>query len=244
MKVLSASPAIIIVLALFSTARADHHEAPKGFASLFNGKDLGGWHGLDHFDPRKLKSMSDKERAEKRAKDNADLAKHWKVVDDEIVNDGHGVYLTTDKDYGDFEFLVDWKMVEPRGDSGIYLRGSPQVQIWDPSDPSEGAKKNGNPKGSGALWNNNPDSDGRFPLAKADKPIGEWNTLRVKMVGDRVTVHLNDQLTVDNAVMHNYFDRAGPMFETGPIQLQTHGSEMHFRKIFVREIPRAKKSSP
>ncbi len=242
MKVLSASPAFIIVLALLSAARADHHEAPEGFAPLFNSKDLTGWHGLGHFDPRELKSMPDKQRTEKRAKDDANLAKHWKVADGEIVNDGHGVFLTTDKDYGDFEFLVDWRMVEPNGDSGIYLRGCPQVQIWDPSNKKE--VKNGADKGSGALWNNNPDSAGRFPLVKADKPIGEWNTLRVKMVGDRVTVHLNGQLTVDNAVMHNYFDRAGPMFETGPIQLQTHGSEMRFRNIFVREIPREKKSSP
>ena len=123
-------------------------------------------------------------------------------------------------------------------DTGSYLRASHQLQIWDPNEPKEGAIKGGKPKGSGGLGNNNPGSPGRFPLVKADKPIGEWNSFRIKMVGDRVTVHFNDQLTVDNAVMHNYFDREGPMFESGPIQLQTHGSEMHFRNVFIREIPR------
>jgi hypothetical protein len=108
------------------------------------------------------------------------------------------------------------------------------VQIWDPANPK--VQRHGADKGSGALWNNNPNSPGRFPRVKADRPVGEWNTFRIKMVGDRVTVHFNGQLTVDNAVMHNYFDRKSPMFERGPIQLQTHGAEMRFRNIFIREI--------
>ena len=64
----------------------------------------------------------------------------------EIVSDGHGVYLATDKDYGDFEFCVDWLMVSHNGDSGVYLRSYPQVQIWDPDNPS--VASHGAPKGS------------------------------------------------------------------------------------------------
>ena len=56
---------------------------------------------------------------------------HWKVVDGVLVFDGKGRSLCTAKDYANFEMLVDWK-ITPHGDSGIYLRGSPQVQIWDP----------------------------------------------------------------------------------------------------------------
>ncbi len=238
MKTISTLLLTLLALALSTATHAEHNTPPEGFVALFNGTDFSGWHGLGHFDPRKLKAMPDEQRAEKLKNDNADLAEHWKVADGLIVNDGHGVYLTTDKDYGDFELHLEWKMLQANGDSGIYLRGCPQVQIWDPNDPSEGAIKNGTPKGSGGLWNNNPGSPGRFPLVKADRPVGEWNSFRIKMIGDRVTVHFNDQLTVDNAVMHNYFDREGPMFESGPIQLQTHGSEMHFRNVFIREIPR------
>ncbi len=230
--------ALLSTVTLSAAARAEQNTPPEGFVALFNGKDFSGWHGLGHFDPNKLKAMSDDERAEKLKNDNADLAKHWQIKDGMMVNDGHGVYPTTDKDYGDFELHLEWKMLRPNGDSGIYLRGSPQVQIWDPNDPSEGAKMHGNSTGSGGLWNNNPGSPGRVPLVKADKPIGEWNSFRITMIGDRVTVYFNDQLTVDNAVMHNFFDREGPMFETGPIQLQTHGSETHFRNVFIREIPR------
>lgn len=67
------------------------------------------------------------------------------------MNDGKGLYLTTEKDYGDFELWVDYKML-PRGDSGIYLRGIPQVQIWDFTE--EAKFKLGADKGSGGLWNN------------------------------------------------------------------------------------------
>lgn len=98
---------------------------PPGFTSLFNGKDFAGWHGMGHFDPRKLAAMSDEERAAKREADMKDLLAHWQVKDGEIVNDGSGVYLTTDKPYGDIELLVDYVML-PKGDSGIYLRATPQ----------------------------------------------------------------------------------------------------------------------
>lgn len=208
---------------------------PKGFVALFNGKDLTGWHGLGHFDPRQLSKMSAEARAKKLSADNADMQKHWRVDGGEIVSDGHGVFLTTDKDYGDFELKLEWKMMKAGGDSGIYLRGSPQVQIWDPANARE--KKNGADKGSGGLWNNNADNPGRFPLVKADRPIGEWNTMTIRMVGSKVTVHLNDKLVVDNAVLDNFWDRKSPIFATGPIQLQTHGSEMRFRNVVVRELP-------
>ena len=233
--------AVTLGSGLPNEAQAERNDPPEGFVALFNGKDLAGWHGQDHFDPRKLKAMSEDERTEKLKKDNENLKQHWSVKDGEIVNDGQGVYLTTDHEYGDFELCLDWKMTQPNGDSGIYLRGSPQVQIWDPKN--EKAHRLGAQHGSGALWNNNPESEGRFPLVKADKPIGEWNTFRIRMVGDRVTVHFNDELVVDNAVMHNYFERKEPMFDRGVIQLQTHGSDMRFRNVFLRKIPREEESA-
>ena len=70
------------------------------------------------------------------------------------MNDGNGAYLTTDKKYGDIELLIEYKTV-PLADSGIYLRTTPQVQIWDTR--KEGGKWNlGADKGSGGLWNNSP----------------------------------------------------------------------------------------
>ena len=63
---------------------------------------------------------------------------------------------------------------------------------------------------------------------------------RIRIVGNRVWVWLNGQQTVDGAVMDNYFDRAKPILALGPVELQTHGSEMRFRNIYIREIDAAK----
>jgi hypothetical protein len=126
-------------------------------------------------------------------------------------------------------------MVSPNGDSGVYLRSFPQVQVWDPDNPRE--VRNGAPRGSGALWNNNPDNPGRWPLVKADNPVGQWNAFRIRMVSNRVWVWLNDKPTVDGQIMDNFFDRTQPVLPRGPTELQTHGSEIRFRNVYVREIP-------
>ena len=160
------------------------------------------------------------------------IDEHWRVEDGELVSDGKEPYLATKTEYGDFEMWVDW-MINPQGDSGIYLRGVPQVQIWDPSDRE--AHRNGADKGSGALWNNQ--THERWPKELADEPPGHWNRMFIRMVGPYVSVDLNGKRVVDNVVMENYYDRAIPVFMRGPIYLQTHGAETRFRNVFVREIP-------
>ncbi len=166
-------------------------DPPAGFTSLFNGKDLTGW------------------------KNPAS----WNVEDGTIHHTGKGgANLATAKNYKDFELWVDWK-ITPKGDSGIYLRGKPQVQIWD------------NTEGSGGLYNNPAKSDGRVPLHVADKKPGEWNNMYVKMVGVKVTVVLNGKIVVDNAEF-----LGGKVPAEGPIELQVHGNPLWFRNVFVREV--------
>jgi len=206
---------------------------PAGFTALFNGTDLTGWRGGDTFDHRKYLEMPEDKRAEQDAKWTEDMRKHWSVQNGELVNDGNGKYATTTKDYGDFELFVDYKTV-PKADSGIYLRGVPQVQIWD---YTEKAKFNiGADKGSGGLWNNSAGAPGKDPLVLADKPFGQWNKFRILMVGSRVTIWINGKLVVDHANMENYYDRKKPIPAKGPIQLQTHGGEIRWRNVFIREI--------
>ena len=124
-----------------------------------------------------------------------------------------------------------------KADSGIYLRGTPQVQIWDINQPSRPDRPDRNPnKGSGGLFNNTPKTPGRDPLVVADKPFGEWNAFRIRQIGARTWVWLNDKLVVDGAVMENFWDRAKPLPAKGPIMLQTHGGEIRWRNIFVRAI--------
>jgi hypothetical protein len=224
--------ALSLVLASLGTEAAPV-PTPKGFTALFNGKDLEGWRGGDTFDHRKLLAMSQEERDAQIAKWTDTMKGHWTVENGELVNDGQGAYASTKKDYGDFELLVEYKTV-PKADSGIYLRGCPQVQIWDSTEKDKANL--GADKGSGGLWNNSPGAPGKDPLVLADKPFGEWNTVRVIMVGARVSVWLNTKLVVDHAILENYYDRQTPVPPKGPIQLQTHGGEIRWRNIFIREI--------
>jgi hypothetical protein len=206
---------------------------PRGYVALFNGTDLSGWWGAETEDPRKYLALPPEELQKKKETSLSDIRQHWSVDKGELVNDGHGLYLTTDKNYGNFELLVDYKTVA-KADSGIYLRGCPQVQIWDYTDP--GKFNIGGDKGSGGLWNNSPGKPGKDPLVKADKAFGEWNHFRIIMVGSRVWVWLNGKQTVDGANMENYYDRKQPVPAQGPIQLQTHGGEIRWRNVFLREI--------
>ena len=217
----------LTVLQGFPRADAADNTPPPGFAALFNGKDLSGWKGLVASPPARAK-MNPEQLAKAQQKADERMRAHWKVEDGALVFDGKGDSLSTAKDYADFELYVDWKIL-PRGDSGIYLRGSPQVQIWDP---------NSNPEGSGGLYNNQ--KHPRKPLKSADKPIGQWNTFRIKMVGEKVSVWLNGELVVDNVVMENYWERDKPIYPTGQIELQNHGNTLWFKNIYLRELPREK----
>ena len=209
-------------------AARPNNTPPEGFTALFSGKDLVGWKGLVG-DPKSRAAMTAEQLAEAQKQSDAEIAKHWRAEGGEIVNDGGGPHLCTAKDYGDFEMWVDWK-ISPKADSGVYLRGSPQVQVWDPVAGIDQAKV-----GSGGLYNNQKNRS--TPLVVADKPAGEWNTFYIRMVGELVTVKLNGQLVVDNVPLENYWDRARPIYPTGQIELQTHGGEIRFRNVYLREIP-------
>lgn len=223
------------------SAQKDPASAQGNSIALFNGKDLTGWRGGQTFDHRKLLAMTPEARAAQIEKwtrtmsaTNSKTGKpHWYAENGELVNDGFGDYATTEKDYGDFELFVEYKTV-PLADSGIYLRGVPQVQIWDHTNPREFG--NGAQKGSGGLWNNSAGAPGKDPLVLADKPFGQWNKFHILMVGARVSVWLNDKLVVDHALLENYYDRKTPIPAKGPIQLQTHGGEIRWRNIRLREI--------
>ncbi len=230
---------IALLLLLSMTVAGTHASSqraatpPAGFTALYNGKDLTGWRGGDTFDHRKLLAMSEPERAVQIAKWTETMRAHWTAQGEELVNDGQGAYATTEKDYGDIELLVEYRTVA-KADSGIYLRGVPQVQIWDYTEEAKFTL--GASKGSGGLWNNSAGAPGKDPRVLADKPFGQWNALRIVMVGSRVSVWLNGVHVVDHAIMENYYDRKTPVPARGPVQLQTHGGEIRWRNVFVREI--------
>ena len=235
----------IFVAAFPLCAAAADNTPPEGFVALFNGKDLNNWRGLplkpSPKDPTKNVPLTMPERLAASPEELAaaqklgdDFAKaHWKAENGVILFDGKGQNLLTDKDYGNFELYVDWK-IEKGGDSGIYLRGSPQIQIWDPDLQKP---KQPMPVGSGGIYNNTKNSS--KPSKMADKPVGEWNTFWIKMVGDKVSVKLNGELVVDEVVMENYWDkeRKTPIYPKGTIELQNHGNVLFFKNIYIKELP-------
>lgn len=202
----------------------------NGFVSLFNGKDLHGWKALVG-NPISRAKLSADSLAAAQARANEKTKNDWIVQNGLLVFTGHGDNLCTEKKYGDIELFVDWKITE-KGDAGIYLRGSPQVQIWDTSRREVGAQV-----GSGGLYNNqkNPSK----PLVVADNKIGEWNRFHIIMKGEGVTVYLNGQLVTDNVVLENYWDRKQPIFAKEQLELQAHGTYVAYRNIFLRELPTA-----
>ncbi|MDD2909988.1 MAG: DUF1080 domain-containing protein [Petrimonas sp.] len=209
----------------------DENPQDGGFVSIFNGKNLDGWKGLVE-NPIKRAKMTPKELAAAQLKADAAAKTGWVIENGELLFTGKGDNLCTNKQYGDFEMLVDWKLYPgPEPDAGIYLRGTPQVQIWDTARVNVGAQV-----GSGGLYNNqqNPSK----PLKVADQKVGEWNTFRIKMIGERVSVWLNDELVTDNVVLENYWNRSQPIFPTEQIELQAHGSKVAYRDIFIKEIER------
>jgi Domain of Unknown Function (DUF1080) len=199
-----------------------------GFVSLFNGVDLDGWKALVG-NPVTRSKMSDAELAAAQKAADEKTKGDWIVKDGLLIFTGHGENLCTTKKYGDIEMYVDWKITE-KGDAGIYLRGSPQVQIWDTSRREVGAQV-----GSGGLYNNQKYES--KPLVVADYKIGEWNRFHIIMKGEKVTVWLNGVLVTDNITLENYWDRSIPIFAKEQIELQAHGTYVAYRNIWLRELP-------
>ena len=209
-------------------------KCPAGFTTYFAGKacDLANWKGVttaEKFDnPKVRQAATPAKRAEMQKVANKGMAEHWSVRNGNLFFDGFkgGYSLATKKDYKDFEMWVDWRIMSVQGDSGLYLRGAPQVQIWDANNDWG--------IGSGGLYNNkkNPDK----ALCIADRLVGDWNRFYIKMVGEKVTVRLNGALVVDNVTLENYWDRAQPIFPCEQIELQCHGDPIEFRNIFIRDL--------
>lgn len=225
---LAASTALLGGPAASQTA---NNTPPPGFTALFNGKDLTNWQGLITL-PDRAKLSGDQLRQRQQEADRQ-AREHWSVQNGVLVYDGKGQSLQSAKDYGNFDLWVDWRIL-PKGDSGIYLRGNPQVQIWDKEGPRSGDSE-GIFMGSGGLYNNQ--KNPKDPMVTADKPVGEWNTFFIHMVDDRVTIYLNGYMVVHDTPMENYWERGKPLPAKGPIELQHHGNRLEFRNIYVRELP-------
>ena len=207
----------------------------EGFVPYFTGSeaDLANWKGVtteEGFDnPLKRQAATPEKRAAMQAIADKGMREHWHIRNGSLYFDGYkgGYSLATAKDYEDFELWADWRILSVTGDSGLYLRGAPQVQIWDAHNQWN--------IGSGGLYNNKKNPSKALKIA--DRQVGDWNRFHVIMKGEKVTVWLNGELVVDNVTLENYWDRQRPIFPKEQIELQCHGDPTEWRNIFIRELP-------
>ncbi len=163
---------------------------------LFDGKGLGGW----------ITARP------------AGAANVWLVEDGALTNGKDGVNdIRTEEEFGDYELEVSYK-VPPRGNSGVYLRGQREVQVFD----SHGKDKL-EPSDAGGIYGRS------APLANASKPAGEWNRFRILHIGHHITVWLNDVLVQDNVWSETPRER-------GPILLQGDHTHVWYRDIRIRPL--------
>ena len=217
---------------------------PAGFTVLFNGKDLSGWRGRPGgggvFSPYVEAKFTPEERAAKQKEWNADRDLHWRVdtAKGEIVSDGKGVHLATEKPYGDFEFRVDWMLTQ----AGRRLGHLPARLSAGPalgSRRTRASRRTAPTRDRAASGTTTPTTRAGGRSSRPTIPSASGTRWPIKMVGTRVWVTLNGKPVVVGQVLDNFFDRAQPVLPTGSIELQTHGSEVRFRNIYVREIPEA-----
>jgi hypothetical protein len=203
-------------------ARAADSDVPEGFEPLFNGKDLSGW----------------------MVNEGAQIDR-WGAEDGILYTTGKGGggWLMTEKEYGDFEIMLEYK-VPAAGNSGVALRsplkGDPayvgmEIQILDnPWYLDEKNYKGIKPvQLTGAIYGV------VAPEPDATKKAGTWNKMHITAKGRHVTVEVNGTKVVD-ADLDDYKEHAGRhpglLREKGHLGLQCHTDRVEFRNIYVKPL--------
>ena len=208
-------------------------ERDAGWRLLFDGQTTAGWHPFGQ-----------------AASIKPSKANGWDVTDGTLVALGRGTETTADivtnEDFTSFELAVDWKLA-PQANSGIFFHvveqghkeiysTGPEYQLIDDDGwkgPLEAWQKTGANYAMHA------------PLAKAAKPVGQWNRTRIVVVGARVEHWLNDVKTSEYERWTPEWDAlkaagkwkdypAYAVARRGKLGLQNHGNMSWFRNIKVR----------
>lgn len=239
---------ITMAIASFGQQAENTIKIPDGFVSVFNGKNLETWKvpagdnghwkvidGVIDYDAES-ESKTDKSLWSEKSYKNFEMYVDWRIKATPWINRGVPLILPSGLHKLD-ENGKEITIALPDSDSGILLRGTGKCQanIWCW------------PIGSGEVYGYRMDSKmpadvrrGVTPKINADKNIGEWNTFKITMKGDRLTVELNGITVIENALLPG-------IPESGPIGLQHHGDKkdgnwvsppslVQFRRIYIREL--------
>ena len=164
-----------------------------------------------------------------------------KIIDVQRQRRKTGCSLQTVKDYGDFELLVDWK-IEKAGDSGLYLRGQPQVQIWDSDNLAASLKARLELRLRRAVEQSVAEGRRSEEHRQDAAQEGRQARRRVEHVPHHHEGRQGDDLSQRRAGRRqrsrwpNYWDKGKPLPATGPIELQHHGDKLWFKNIYIKEL--------
>jgi len=216
-----ARTALLAAVLVAATVRAEDkaNTAPEGFMTLFNGTDLDGW----------------------KATGKAD---QWAAEDGSIVcKGGGGGYLLTEKEYGDFEFRCEYKWSKEGGNSGVGIRtpekGDPayvgmEIQLIDDENWEKVNKfKLADYQHTGSIYDVQP------AKLQANKPIGEWNKVKIVCRGRMVSVEQNGKelVTANLDDFEKKFDKhPGLKREKGHIGFQSYNIKVEFKNVYVKEL--------
>ena len=192
---------LLTVLSLYAWAQKSKEY------SLFNGKDLDGWkiHGTEKW-----------------------YAEKGELICESGPDKEYG-YLTTDKDFKDFELTVDFKLVS-NGNSGVFFHSSlegTKITGWQAEVAPPGSHTGGIYESYGREWLIKPEAE-KEKILKGD----DWNTMKVKVQGDEVTTWLNG-----TQMIFLKDEKIGG--RTGKIALQIHaggGVKVRWKNIKVKEL--------
>jgi hypothetical protein len=209
-----ASLPVLAVLAV-SPVRSDDVKPPEGFTALFNGSDLSGWKATGKMNV-------------------------WGADKGAIyVERGGGGWLLTEKEFGDFELRLEYKLSKG-ANSGVALRapreGDPayvgmEIQLID----DEGwPGKLADYQHTGSIYD-------VAPATKTNnKPIGEWNAMRIVCNGSKVTIEVNGKTVVD-ANLEDHKESKGARHPglsrgKGHVGFQSYNTRVEFRNVYIKPL--------
>ena len=236
---------------------SDHGDPPflteSGWRPLLNGKDLDGWQLVDPTKPGKWITTSGVVWGGTL---NPGLLTGLPTPGDRIVNTdveprGNASNLYTTEKFGDIELYVEF-MVAAHSNSGVYMHGLYETQIWD----SWGFVPRLLTDQCGAMYHYNGGpingvDGGVGPKARADRPPGQWQSFhfwfqapRFDESGKKIANAKFIRILHNGQVIHENVERLGPTTAamkipeaaTNPIMLQGDHGAVAFRNIYVRPL--------
>ena len=168
--------------------------------------------------PDACKAMKAKALAKAQQEADAAASKAWSAADGVLTGTAGAATVGSAKNYENFSLIVDWKT---DGEAGLGIRSIPQIALGG--------------RNAGALTGNML-HESTSPTEAANRP-GEWNTMEVLVVNDRVTVVLNGVTTCQNVILENTCNREIPAYTEGQILLVGGTAPVSFRDMYIRELP-------